>query len=104
MYATLANRDVDCCLIPESPFYLEGEGGLFEFIEKRLKESGHMVIVIAEGAGQDLVSESMYSMSQQDASGNKLLQDVGLWISQKIKVSIISLSFPCSLFLLTLST
>ncbi|KAJ0031708.1 hypothetical protein Pint_13315 [Pistacia integerrima] len=85
MYATLASRDVDCCLIPESPFYLEGEGGLFEYIEKRVKEDGHMVIVIAEGAGQDLVSESTSSMSQQDASGNKALQDVGLWISQKIK-------------------
>ncbi|XP_057447267.1 ATP-dependent 6-phosphofructokinase 3-like isoform X2 [Lotus japonicus] len=85
MYATLASRDVDCCLIPESPFYLEGPGGLYEHIEKRLKENGHMVIVIAEGAGQELVSESMQNMSQQDASGNKLLQDVGLWISQKIK-------------------
>lgn len=86
MYATLASRDVDCCLIPESPFYLEGKGGLFGFIETRLKENGHMVIVIAEGAGQDLVSESQQSMNHQDASGNKLLQDVGLWISQKIKV------------------
>ncbi|KAK7319927.1 hypothetical protein RJT34_04656 [Clitoria ternatea] len=85
MYATLASRDVDCCLIPESPFYLEGPGGLFEFTEKRLKENGHMVIVIAEGAGQELVSESIHSMQKQDASGNKLLQDVGLWISQKIK-------------------
>ncbi|KAG8067409.1 hypothetical protein GUJ93_ZPchr0005g15331 [Zizania palustris] len=28
MYATLASRDVDCCLIPESPFYLDGKGGL----------------------------------------------------------------------------
>ncbi|KAF6134393.1 hypothetical protein GIB67_005785 [Kingdonia uniflora] len=37
MYATLASRDVDYCLIPESPFYLEGMGGLFEFIEQRLK-------------------------------------------------------------------
>ncbi|XP_061369597.1 ATP-dependent 6-phosphofructokinase 6-like isoform X1 [Gastrolobium bilobum] len=85
MYATLANRDVDCCLIPESPFYLEGKGGLFEFIEKRLKENGHMVIVIAEGAGQDLFTESMQAIDQKDASGNKLLQDVGLWISHKIK-------------------
>ncbi|ONI33738.1 hypothetical protein PRUPE_1G444000 [Prunus persica] len=85
MYATLASRDVDCCLIPESPFYLEGRGGLFEYIEKRLKENGHMVIVIAEGAGQDLLSESLQSMNQQDASGNKLLKDVGLWISQRIK-------------------
>lgn len=83
MYATLASRDVDCCLIPESPFFLEGPGGLFEYIEKRLKENGHMVIVIAEGAGQELVSESMHSMT--DASGNKLLRDVGLWISQRIK-------------------
>lgn len=89
MYATLASRDVDCCLIPESPFFLEGRGGLFEFIEKRLKENGHMVIVIAEGAGQDLLSESM---NQQDASGNKLLKDVGLWISQRIKVLLAILS------------
>ncbi|KAF6159029.1 hypothetical protein GIB67_022184 [Kingdonia uniflora] len=83
MYATLASRDVDCCLIPESPFFLEGPGGLFEFIQKRLKEIGHMVIVIAEGAGQELLSESQ---DAQDASGNKVLQDVGLWLSQKIKV------------------
>ncbi|CAK7353114.1 unnamed protein product [Dovyalis caffra] len=85
MYATLASRDVDCCLIPESPFFLEGKGGLFEFIKNRLKENGHMVIVLAEGAGQDLLAKSLQSMNQQDASGNKLLQDVGLWISQKIK-------------------
>ncbi|KAK7349218.1 hypothetical protein VNO77_06408 [Canavalia gladiata] len=85
MYATLASRDVDCCLIPESPFYLEGPGGLFEFIRKTLRENGHMVIVIAEGAGQDLISESLSVMNKQDAFGNKLLQDVGLWLSQKIK-------------------
>lgn len=87
MYATLASRDVDCCLIPESPFYLEGNGGLFEFIEKRIKENGHMVLVIAEGAGQELLN----GKNEKDASGNKLLQDVGLWISQKIKVSILFL-------------
>ncbi|TXG60340.1 hypothetical protein EZV62_014913 [Acer yangbiense] len=74
-YATLASRDVDCCLIPESPFYLEGLGG-------------HMVIVIAEGAGQDLLTECMCTMDQQDASGNNLPQDVDLWISQKIKMAL----------------
>ena len=86
MYATLASRDVDLCLIPESPFYLEGEGGLFEYVEKRLKEDGHMVIVIAEGAGQDLLDKEQSLGNAQDASGNKLLADNGLWISQKIKV------------------
>ena len=95
MYATLASRDVDCCLIPESPFYLEGPGGLFEYIEKRLKENGHMVIVVAEGAGQELLEESINSMAKEDASGNKLLKDVGLWISEKIKVHIIFLDFVC---------
>ncbi|ONK79111.1 uncharacterized protein A4U43_C01F3050 [Asparagus officinalis] len=83
MYATLASRDVDCCLIPESPFYLEGKGGLYEYVERRLKENGHMVIVVAEGAGQELIAESTHD--HQDASGNKLLHDVGLWLSQKIK-------------------
>uniref|UniRef100_A0A453FG80 Phosphofructokinase domain-containing protein n=1 Tax=Aegilops tauschii subsp. strangulata TaxID=200361 RepID=A0A453FG80_AEGTS len=85
MYATLASRDVDCCLIPESPFYLEGEGGLFEYIERRLKENNHMVIVVAEGAGQDLIAKSIPVADQLDASGNKLLLDVGLWLTHKIK-------------------
>ncbi|XP_078431935.1 ATP-dependent 6-phosphofructokinase 3-like [Wolffia australiana] len=85
MYATLASRDVDCCLIPELPFYLEGPGGLFQYIEKRLKENGHMVIVVAEGAGQELMTETVRTGELQDPSGNKLLLDVGLWLSQKIK-------------------
>ncbi|XP_062148907.1 ATP-dependent 6-phosphofructokinase 3-like isoform X2 [Alnus glutinosa] len=75
MYATLAGRDVDCCLIPESPFYLEGPGGLFEYIEKRLTENGHFVLV--------MIAETVLSMDKLDASGN--IQDAGLWISQKIK-------------------
>lgn len=78
MYATLASRDVDCCLIPESPFYLEGPGGLYEFIERKLRENGHMVIVVAEGAGEKL--------EERDASGNKAFKDVGLWLSHTIKV------------------
>ncbi|KAG8077847.1 hypothetical protein GUJ93_ZPchr0007g3483 [Zizania palustris] len=91
MYATLASRDVDCCLIPESPFYLEGEGGLFEYIERRLKENNHMVIVVAEGAGQDLIAKSIAAADRIDASGNKLLLDVGLWLTHKIKVRTIFL-------------
>ncbi|XP_019427898.1 PREDICTED: ATP-dependent 6-phosphofructokinase 4, chloroplastic isoform X2 [Lupinus angustifolius] len=85
MYATLASRDVDCCLIPESPFYLEGEGGLFEFIEQRLKENGHLVIVVAEGAGQEYVAADVHAAGKKDASGNKLLLDNGIWLSDKIK-------------------
>ncbi|GKE28475.1 ATP-dependent 6-phosphofructokinase 4, chloroplastic-like protein [Tanacetum coccineum] len=86
MFATLANRDVDCCLIPESPFYLEGEGGLYEYVQQRLKENGHVVIVLAEGAGQEYVSESADASMEKDASGNKLLLDISLWLTQKMKV------------------
>ncbi|CAM6036665.1 unnamed protein product [Sphagnum compactum] len=86
MYATLASRDVDLCLIPEVPFYLEGPGGLYEFVEQRLRENGHMVIVVAEGAGQELMAESMGSHDNLiDASGNRLLLDVGLWLCQNLK-------------------
>ncbi|XP_078168560.1 ATP-dependent 6-phosphofructokinase 6-like isoform X4 [Carex rostrata] len=85
MYATLASRDVDCCLIPESPFYLEGKGGLFEFMEKRLRENGHMVLVVAEGAGQKIIAQSVHSVDTIDESGNRLLLDIGLWLSEKIK-------------------
>jgi 6-phosphofructokinase 1 len=81
-------------LIPESRFYLEGEGGLLRYIEKRLKDNGHMVIVVAEGAGQNLIAETMQSIGK-DASGNELLLDVGLWLSQKINVRI-GFIFPSS--------
>lgn len=80
----------DCCLIPESPFYLEGRDGLYEFIEQRLKENGHVVIVLAEGAGQEYVAQSMHRIDEKDASGNRLLLDVGLWLSQRIKVPFFS--------------
>lgn len=81
----------DCCLIPESPFFLEGQGGLYEFTEQRLKENGHMVIVVAEGAGQEYVTSNMPGVDEKDASGNRLLVDIGPWLTQKIKVSYLSL-------------
>ncbi|CAI5531448.1 unnamed protein product [Closterium sp. Naga37s-1] len=85
MHATLASRDVDCCLIPEVPFHLEGEGGLFEFMERKLYENDHCVIVVAEGAGQSLVARSLPGGAGTDKSGNALLLDVGLWLSERIK-------------------
>lgn len=79
----------DLCLIPEVPFYLLGPGGLIEYVHHRLKENGHMVIVVAEGAGQELIAESMGSFKNlNDASGNKLLLDVGLWLCQNLKVRV----------------
>ncbi|GBG85040.1 hypothetical protein CBR_g39504 [Chara braunii] len=83
--ATLGSRDVDCCLIPEIPFFIDGEGGLFQFLEARLRENDHCVILVAEGAGQDLMRETFGNKENTDQSGNKSLLDVGLWLSSQLK-------------------
>lgn len=50
MWATLANRNVNVCLIPESNFDLYGPKGLLTYIENRCRHRGHAIIVLAEGA------------------------------------------------------
>lgn len=85
LHATLSSRDVDCCLIPEISFYLEGEGGLFEFVEQRLAENGHFVLVVAEGAGQELIPRSPDEKEKRDESGNPVFLDVGPWLCSALK-------------------
>lgn len=85
-------------MIPEVPFFLEGEDGLYEFVYRRLRENGHMVVVVAEGSGQELIAESLGSLDKMsDASGNRLLLDVGLWLCQRLKVKRACHSPPISL-------
>lgn len=81
-YASLANSVVNFCLIPEQPFCLGGETGLLRALERRF-ESGkdHAVIVVAEGAGQELFKEVP---EQLDASGNVLKNDIGPFLKAKI--------------------
>jgi 6-phosphofructokinase 1 len=80
-YASLALNDADFVLIPEIPFRLEGERGLLPVLGRRLAERGHAVIVVAEGAGQELIEQCPAST---DASGNARLQDIGLFLKQRI--------------------
>jgi 6-phosphofructokinase 1 len=75
-YATIASSDVNLVLVPEVPFTLEG---VLTFLENRLRHKAHAVIVMAEGAGQDLVPSE-----DTDASGNKKLADIGLFLKQAI--------------------
>jgi 6-phosphofructokinase 1 len=42
--------------------------------------------VVAEGAGQEYIASEVHTVDEKDASGNKLLLDVGPWLSNKIKV------------------
>lgn len=43
---------VDAVLIPEVPFTMKGEHGLFKYLEGVLQKKGHCVVCVAEGAGQ----------------------------------------------------
>ena len=78
--ATIANADVNFCLIPEVPFTLDGEHGLLQKLEERLQRRRHAVIVVAEGAGQDLIEGD----ERHDASGNKLHDDIGIFLKNSI--------------------
>ena len=63
----LASHETNFCLIPEVPFELDGPNGLLHHLEDRLKRRGHAVIIVAEGAGQELLQ----STNQTDASGKR---------------------------------
>lgn len=77
--ATLSCGEVNYVLIPEVPFKLEGPGGLFELLRSRLNLRKHAVIVVAEGAGKNLVGEA-----GMDASGNRKLEDIGVYLRDRI--------------------
>jgi len=79
-YASLAMSDVNFVLIPEVAFKLDGHNGLLAVLKRRLDRRGHAVIVVAEGAGQELVDLT----NATDASGNKRLTDIGPWLRDRI--------------------
>lgn len=81
-HATLANSDVNFCLVPEVPFVLHGEGGFLEALRERLGARRHAVIAVAEGAAQDLLAQGQ---SDRDASGNLKLGDVGIYLRDEIR-------------------
>lgn len=54
--AALSNGNVDICLVPELSFELGGPKGLYESILQRVKEQGHCVVVVAEGAEEGLIN------------------------------------------------
>lgn len=81
VHTVLAVHEANCVLIPEVPFDLDGPSGLLAYIERRLLKRSHAVIVVAEGAGQDLCS----ARDRVDASGNRKLCDIGLLLRDKIQ-------------------
>ncbi len=78
--AALASTDVDLVLIPEVPMQLEGDRGVLRYVERVLDRQGHSVIVVAEGAAQDLLAQG----AGADKSGNSKLGDVGVFLRERI--------------------
>ncbi len=76
--AVLVDNQVNFCLIPEVPFSMSV---FLETLKKRLEQRKHAVIVVAEGAGQDLFSEA----GERDASGNAKFRDIGIYLRDAIK-------------------
>jgi 6-phosphofructokinase 1 len=84
-YAALANHGADMVLIPEVPFVVDGPDGLLARVERHLLTRGHVVIVVAEGAGQDLLEAAgCLDRNGTDASGNLRLGDIGQFLSDAI--------------------
>ena len=79
--ATVASQDVNFTLIPEVPFKLEGENGFLAVLKRRVLKRQHAVIVVAEGAGQDLLKDAG---NERDASGNVKMGDIGIFLREKI--------------------
>jgi 6-phosphofructokinase 1 len=88
-HAALACTDANFVLIPEVPLQLGGERGLLHQLELRLEQRSHAVIVVAEGAGQDLCAVSDGAAGGEarpatDASGNVRLKDIGHVLRDRI--------------------
>jgi 6-phosphofructokinase 1 len=82
--ATIVSQDVNFCLIPEVPLRLEGEGGFLAQLKRRVLDREHAVIVVAEGAGQELLA-GVGGETGKDASGNARLRDIGPYLRERIE-------------------
>src|SRR5271156_691357 len=77
-FAALADTQVGLCLIPEIEFSVDG---VVQAARQRIDRDGYVVVVVAEGAGQDLLDKS----AQWDASGNRRHGDIGAFLKDQIR-------------------
>jgi len=77
-FAALGSGDVDLVLVPEVPIDLDS---ILPFLRKRVKEQKYAVVVVAEGAGEELLGKS----EVLDAGGNRALPEIGPYLQQKTK-------------------
>ena len=79
--AALAFPSVNFVLIPELDFSLDGPQGFLSVLRRRLEAKHHALIVVSEGAGQNLFPGGRL---QPDSSGNTPYHDIGLHLKDRI--------------------
>ncbi|KAL2911552.1 hypothetical protein HK105_208996 [Polyrhizophydium stewartii] len=72
LHAALASGDVNLLLLPETKFTFDA---VVNAVVERFKTRAHCVIVVSEGAGQELCQAASLGT---DASGNKKFADIGV--------------------------
>jgi len=85
VHTVLAVHEANFVLIPEIPFDLGGPAGLLSSLESRLAKRHHAVVDVAEGAGQELLASWGEKIEGSDASGNRKLSDIGLYLKDRIE-------------------
>ena len=80
-----ASRDVNICLIPESPFNIYGEKGFMKFLFDRIRIKHHCLIVVAEGSARAVQDLKICETGLKDKSGNPVLPDIGDILKKEIK-------------------
>lgn len=82
--ASVSSGEVNFTLIPEVPFHMEPPNGFLAHLEKRVERRRHALVVVAEGAGQDLMRDEAERLGA-DPSGNPRLADIGTFLAERVK-------------------
>ena len=80
-HASLSSSVVNFCLVPEAGLRLDGPGSFLEALTDRLRDRHHAVVVVAEGAGQELIDTEGLG---RDPSGNAHLGDIGSFLAKRM--------------------
>jgi 6-phosphofructokinase 1 len=89
--AAVAAQEANFVLVPEVAFPLEGEEGFLAALEHRVRNRGHAVIVVSEGAGQHHIP---HNDRVRDQSGNVKYADIGGFLGDRIKQHFADIGLP----------
>ena len=84
-HASLANGDVDLVLIPELDVDVDPNSStnVLSHVERVVRKKGHAVVVVAEGAAEEILLKEATAGHKTDAKGTQpKLPPVGEWLKE----------------------